>query len=173
MNFQTLNKQRKFVLIAAAIGIIAMFLPWISFFGLSINGMHGSGILVFLCFVVSGIITLLGDQTKNLEKTMWGITLIAGAIALLVMLYFLIDSSGNSNIFGSGTGFSFGFYLSGLAAIGVLASAYLFRSPSDNLKDSFNSMKKNIEDKVGNTGSTPPPPSGSATREPGNSNPPL
>ena len=30
MNFQTMNKQRKFVLIAAAIGVISMFLPWIS-----------------------------------------------------------------------------------------------------------------------------------------------
>ena len=113
--------------------------------------MHGSGILVFLCFVVSGIIALLGDQTKNLEKTMWGITLIAGALALLVILYFLIDSSGNNNVFGSVTGFSFGFYLSGLAAIGVLLSAYLLRSPTDNLKDSFNSMKKNIETKMDNT----------------------
>ena len=29
MNFQTLNKQRKMILIAAAIGLIAVFLPWI------------------------------------------------------------------------------------------------------------------------------------------------
>jgi peptidoglycan/LPS O-acetylase OafA/YrhL len=178
MNFQTMNKQRKFVLIAAAVGIISMFLPWISFFGFSVNGMHGSGILVFLCFIASGIIALLGDQTKNLEKTMWGITLIAGALALLIILYFLIDSSGNNNVFGSVTGFSFGFYLSGLAAIGVLLSAYLFRSPTDNLKDSFSSMKKNIEGKVGNTGSTPPPPpppptSGDTYQDPGNTNPPL
>lgn len=148
MNFQTMHKQRKFVLIAAAIGIISMFLPWITFFGFSINGMHGSGILVFLCFVVSGIIALLGDQTKNLEKTMWGITLIGGAIALLVILYFLIDSSGSNNIFGSVTGFGIGFYLTGLAAIGILFSAYLLRGATDNLKDSFNSMKKNIETKI-------------------------
>ena len=32
MNFQTMNKQRKFVLIAAAVGVISMFLPWISIF---------------------------------------------------------------------------------------------------------------------------------------------
>lgn len=37
MNFQTMNKQRKFVLIPAAAGIISMFLPWvrISVFGFS------------------------------------------------------------------------------------------------------------------------------------------
>jgi peptidoglycan/LPS O-acetylase OafA/YrhL len=179
MNFQTMSKQRKFVLIAAAVGIISMFLPWISFLGFNINGMHGSGILVFLCFVASGIITLLGDQTKNLEKTMWGITLIAGAIALLIILYFFIEASGNGNIFGS-VGFGFGVYISGLAAIGVLISAYLFRSPTDNIKDSFNSMKKNIENKMGNTGSTtptppppPPPPSSGTYQDPGNTNPPV
>jgi amino acid transporter len=174
MNFQTMNKQRKFVLIAAVVGTISMFLPWISFFGFSINGMHGSGILVFLCFVVSGIIALLGDQTKNLEKTMWGITLIAGALALLVILYFLIDSSGSNNIFGSVTGFSFGFYLSGLAAIGVLLSAYLLRSPSDNLKDSFNSMKKNIETKMHTPSDTAikPPNQDNSMNNPG-TNPPV
>ena len=170
MNFQTMNKQRKFVLIAAAIGVISMFLPWISFFGFSINGMHGSGILVFLCFVVSGIIALVGDQTKNLEKTMWGITLIAGAIALLTILYFLIDS-GNNSPFGSVTGFSFGFYLSGLTAIGVLLSAYLFRSPTDNLKDSFTSIKKDIENKINTPASTTPP--DDKTNTPGSANPPA
>jgi hypothetical protein len=168
MNFQTMNKQRKFVLIAAAIGIISMFLPWISFLGFSINGMHGSGIVVFLCFIVSGIIALLGDQLKNLDKTMWGVTLIAGGIALLIMLYFFIDASGNGNLFGSVTAFGFGAYAAGIAAIGVLLSAYLFRSPSDNIKDSFNSMKKNIEDKMGSTGTTIPPP----PKDPGSTNPP-
>jgi peptidoglycan/LPS O-acetylase OafA/YrhL len=170
MNFSTMNKQRKFVLIAAAVGIISMFLPWISFFGFSINGMHGSGILVFLCFVVSGIIALVGDQTKNLEKTMWGITLIAGALALLIILYFLIDS-GNENPFGSVTGFSFGFYLSGIAAIGVLLSAYLFRSPADNLKDSFTSMKKDIESKINTPTNTTNP--DDKTNNPGSTNPPA
>jgi len=178
MNFQTMNKQRKFVLIAAAIGIFSMFLPWITFFGSTINGMHGSGIVVFLCFVVSGIISLLGDQTKNLEQTMWGITLIAGTIALLIILYLLIDSSGYDNFLGSVIGFSFGFYLSGLAAIGVLFSAYIFRSPTDTIKDSFNSMKKNIENKISHSdNSTPPtpptPPPAGPYQDPNNSNPPV
>ena len=61
MNFQTMSKQRKFVLIASAIGIISMFLPWFSFFGFRISGMHGVGILVFLCFVIRPHIAI----TKN------------------------------------------------------------------------------------------------------------
>ena len=56
LNFQTINKQRKFMLILSALGLICMFLPWvkISFLGMgaSTNGMHGIGILVFICFLV-------------------------------------------------------------------------------------------------------------------------
>lgn len=159
MNFQTMNKQRKFVLISAAVGFISMFLPWVSIsmlgYSQSVNGMHDKGILVFICFVVSGVIAYLGDQTKNLDKTMWSVTLLAGAIALLVIIWFYSQIS--SSFMGSSmTGF--GIYISALAAIGILASAYMFRSPGDNIKDGFNSMKNDIESKIGNTGNTTPQP---------------
>ena len=152
MNFQTMSKQRKFVLIAAAAGVISMFLPWvsISLFGYtqSVNGMHDIGILVFLCFIVSGALAYLGDQTKNLERNMWGIVLAAGAIAILSIVYFYFKMS--ESIMGSSF-VGFGLYISALAAIGILASAYLFRSPTDNIKDSFNNIKKDIESRMGST----------------------
>lgn len=176
MNFQTMNKQRKFVLIASAIGVISMFLPWISvsIFGYtqSQNGMHDLGILVFICFLVSAAIAYLGDQSKNLDKNMWGITLAAGAIAIISTIGFYFKASdsimGNSLV-------GFGLYIGGLAAIGVLASAYIFRSPTDNLKDTFNTMKKNIESKINThdnttTGSTTPDNSNSSVT---NTNPPA
>lgn len=159
MNFQTMSKQRKFVLISAAVGFISMFLPWISVsmmgYSQSVNGMHDKGILVFLCFVASGVIAYLGDQTKNLDKTMWAVTLLAGAIALLFTIWFYSQASGS--ILGSSF-IGFGVYIAAIASIGILASAYMFRSPTDNLKDGFNSMKKDIEGKIGNTGNTPPTP---------------
>lgn len=157
MNFSTMNKQRKFVLISAAIGIVAMFLPWISIsmmgYSQSVNGMHDKGILVFLCFAVCALVAYLGDQTKNLEKNSWMIALVASAIALLMMLWFysqLSDSMVGTSLLG------FGFCIAALAAIGVLLSAWLFRAPSDNLKDSFNSIKKDIEGRLANAGTTPP-----------------
>ena len=167
MNFQTMNKQRKFVLIASAIGIVSMFMPWISvsLFGYtqSQNGVHDLGILVFICFLVSAAIAYLGDQTKNLDKNMWGITLAVGAIALISTLGFYFKASdsimGNSLV-------GFGLYIGGLAAIGILASAYLFRSPTDNLKDSFSTLKKNIESKINTHENTT---SGSTTPDNGNS----
>ncbi len=96
MNFQTMNKQRKFVLIAAAVGVISMFLPWfLSLFRFwamtnrSENGLHGNGIFVFLCFIACGVIAYLGDQTKNLDKTMWAIALSCGSYSI-VMYYWIL-----------------------------------------------------------------------------------
>ena len=161
VNFQKMNKQRKFVLIAAAVGIISMFLPWISFsislFGYSqntqsYNGMRGIGILVFLCFIVSGAIAYLGDQVKNLDKTMWGIVLAAGALALLCIIGFYFNKSSASGMASINAGL--GFYIAAIAAIGILGSAYLFRSPTDNIKDSFDSIKKNIENKINQSQNT-------------------
>jgi len=149
MNFQTMSKQRKFVLIASTIGIISMFLPWFSFFGYSISGMHGIGILIFLCFVVAGVVSYLGDQTKNLDKTMWLVTLICGALATLIIVGKIVDVSGT--IIGL---LSFGIYLAGLAAIGVLLSAFLLRSPTDTIKDGFESLKHDINTKINTTPTT-------------------
>ncbi len=174
MNFQTMSKQRKFVLIAAAIGVVSMFLPWISVsilgYTQSQNGMHDIGILAFLCFIVSGALAYLGDQTKNLEKNMWGIVLVAGTLALLSAIWFYFKAS--DSIMGSSL-VGFGLYFAAIAAIGVLGSAYMFRSPTDNIKDSFNNIKKDLESKMSNTGdTTPPPPSGRNYEDKGNPIPP-
>ena len=168
MNFQTMSKQRKFILIAAAVGVIATLLPWftVNLFGFtsSTNGFHGWGILSFLCFVAAGVIACLDDETKNLDKTKWAITLIAGAISTIIIAWFIIDAS-NSPL-GS---ISFGAYLAVLAAIGVVLSAFLFKSPDDNIMGGFDSLKKDIGNRMGNTGTT------TSTTNPGNTdtNPPL
>ena len=152
MNFQTISKQRKFVLISSAVGFISMFLPWVSIsilgYSQSVNGMHDKGIIVFICFVAAGLIAWLGDQTKNLDRTMWMVALLTGTIALLVTIWFY--SQATNSILGSSI-VGFGLYIAALASIGILASAYLFKLPADNLKDGFNSMKKTIEGKIGNS----------------------
>ena len=163
MNFSTMNKQRKFILIISLLGVISIFLPWLSvpFLGNG-NGFHGIGILAFICFIVSGIIAYMGDQTKNLDKNMWGIVLIAATVAIISVIVFYFN---DTKIPFTGESIAgFGLYVSGVAAIGVLVSAYAFRSPTDNLKDSFDSMKKNIESKMNtpsntgkNSGDTNPP----------------
>ena len=143
MNFQTMSKQRKMILIAAAIGLLAMFLPWVSFSfgpfgGGSVNGMHGWGILVFLCFLGAGALALMGDQTKNLEPMYWLLALVAGGLASLVMLVNFINASGNLDFVGVG------FYGAMLAAFGVVAMAYMHRSASDSIQGGYDTLRKNF-----------------------------
>lgn len=153
MNFQTMSKQRKFVLISAVVGFISMFLPWISIsmfgFRQNVNGMHDKGIIVFLCFVVAGIIAYVGDQTMNLDKTKWTVTLIAGALALLFIIWFY--SQANNSIMGPSL-VGYGLYLAAIASIGILISAYAFRSPTDNLKDGFDSLKSSFSNRINKPG---------------------
>lgn len=155
MNFQLMSKQRKFILIAAGVGVIAMFLPWIrvsilGFTAGSVNGMHDWGILVFLCFLAAGGITLMGDQTKPLDKTMWMATLIAGALASLVMVIFFLRAMDAISFI------SIGFYLALIASLAILYSAYNFRTAGFNIKDGFDSLKGDIEKKTGNNNPEPP-----------------
>ncbi len=167
MNFQTMSKQRKFVLIAAAVGVVSLFLPWVrvSFFGASgsVNVMQSStGYFLFAMFVVCGVMAYLGDQTANIAKTYWIVTLICGIIAALWILLTWLGAS--NSVYSGLSSLAFGFYLSLLSAIGVVVAAFMFRSPSDNIKDGFDSLKKDISNKINagnppnsNTGNTNPP----------------
>jgi peptidoglycan/LPS O-acetylase OafA/YrhL len=142
MNFETMSKQRKMVLIAAAAGIICMFLPWWSvstYYGkASGNGMHDWGIVVFIGFVIAGGMCLSGDQTTNFSRTNWMIVLIAGGIALLIILINLLN---NLNQLGT---LSFGFYGAWSAAIGVVLYTYNNRNAEETLQNGFDSLKSSF-----------------------------
>ena len=153
MNFQTMSKQRKFVLISSAVGLVSMFLPWVSIsatgYTQTINGMHEKGLLVFLCFLICGVLAWLGDQTKSAGDTTWTVTLLAGGIALLIILWFY--SRAWHSIMG-GSIMGYGFYMAALAAIGIVGSAYFFTAPSHSTKAGFNKLKRNIESRISNHG---------------------
>ncbi|HUC79416.1 MAG TPA: hypothetical protein VMR70_00815 [Flavisolibacter sp.] len=142
MNFETMSKQRKMMLIAAAVGIVCMFLPWVSFLGFSVNGMHGSGVLVFLCFLVAGVMAFMGDQTKNLSSTNWMIALIASGVAAIVMVINFFDATDALGALG------FGFYGAIAAAIALLAFTFMYRSSSDSLQSGFDSLKSSFTNNV-------------------------
>lgn len=158
MDFKTMSKQRKYVLIAAVVGIISMFLPWFSIsmmgFTQSTNGMHDWGVLGFFCFVIAGLITLYGNQKQNIDKSLWMLTLILGTLPLLIVIVYYFKSS-NSLM---GTEFiGFGAYLCAIAAIALVASAFIFKSPTDSLKSGFDNLKKSVESKLANPGDSETP----------------
>ena len=146
MNFMLMHKQRRFVLILAAIGIIAVFLPWVrvgGIFGnsLNANGFNGVGVVVFLCLLAIAIIAIMGDQKKAEERTMWMITLLAAFIALLFAVIKYSQISGSAfGIVSAG----YGLWISLAASLAVLIAAWLFKSPGDSLQSGFDSLKKNI-----------------------------
>ncbi len=153
MNFQTMNKQRLYILIAAAAGLISVFLPWISIsagaFGMSmsqgINGFHGMGIVVFLAFIAAAFTALIGDQTKALEKNNWVASMAAGAIALLFVIINMASSDNSMGGFGFVKAkFGWGIWLALAAAIGVIACSWLFKNPANSLQESLNNLKKDI-----------------------------
>ncbi|WP_121353810.1 hypothetical protein [Flavisolibacter nicotianae] len=156
MNFQTMSKQRKMILIAAAVGVIAMFLPWWSislgiFGGGSVNGMHGEGLLVFLCFLAAGAFAYIGDQTKNLDRTNWMLALIAGGIASLVMIIRFLSWLDILSAL------SFGFYLAMAASFAIVAFAYTHRAAGETLQGGFDTLKNKFTNQPSSTPSDATP----------------
>jgi hypothetical protein len=158
MNFQAMHKQRKIIFIASIIGIISVFLPWRSIsgglfdsgLGEGINGFRGIGILAFLAFLVAAGISLSGSQPQPLNKNTWLGTLAVGAIALLAVIVSMV------NISGSDIGFiefsiGIGCWMALAASIGIAGGAWLLKSPEHNVREGFDSIRKNISS-LSNTG---------------------
>jgi hypothetical protein len=144
MNFQAMSKQRKFLLITALAGLISIFLPWHTaggiLEGLNINGFHGVGVLVFFLFAAVGVLAVVGDQAKPLDKTPWLIALAAGVISLLSIIARVSGASDAFGILQPGIGL----WISLAASIGIVAFAWMFKNPGDTLQNAFDGLKKNI-----------------------------
>lgn len=152
MNFQEMNKQRKTIIVGAALGLIACFLPWFSYGMGSVNGMNGIGMLVFILFILAGLLALAGDQKANIPSKMWLTVLGAGVVNICIIGYLIIRwesamsgvSSDEGAAFGS-VGLSFGIWAAIAGAILISYGAYRFRSADSNLKDSFRSLKSDLD----------------------------
>ena len=167
MNFQQLSKQRKFIIVGAALGLIACFLPWFSYGMGSINGMNGIGVLVFILFIGAGLLALVGDQKANIPSKMWLPVLGAGVVNICIIGYLIIRwesaMSGvrkdESGVFGS-VGLSFGIWLAIAGAIIMTYGTYKFRSADNNLKDAMCTLKSDVGKAIADKGkdSNPVPP---------------
>ncbi|MGN6250172.1 MAG: hypothetical protein ACTHNG_17600 [Ginsengibacter sp.] len=150
MNFQTINRQRKFILISAAIGVISVFLPWISLsiFGSteSRNGFHGLGILAFILFLSVAIITLIGNQAQPLEKNQSFLLTVSGGIGLLSVVIKITSFSNTTN---GDLGLPYarlgaGIWLCLASSASIILFAWLFKNPSHNMKNGYKGLKRSI-----------------------------
>jgi hypothetical protein len=148
-----MHKQRKYILIASAVGIIALFLPWttvsVGIFGVSnsesTNGFHSYGIAVFFAFAATGVVAFLGEKEKQLSQNMWLAALAGGAVALLFSLIFWVAGSGTYANYGFVEAHrGVGAWIAPLAAAGIVAFTWMLKKPTDNLKQSLESITKSL-----------------------------
>lgn len=128
--FSNLHKQKLYAIVAAAVGLIACFLPWWSFgytglYSVSVNGLHELGILAFLGFIAAGAVSFLGDKTKPFEGQYKMIAAGAFALAALItLIQFLRVTSGAS----------FGIWISLIAGIAGAVIVYVLKPEQLNNK---------------------------------------
>lgn len=147
-----MHKQRLAVIIAAALGVVSAFLPWVTVdmgvlgmsMSVSASGIDANdGFLSLALFVAAGIFAFLGaDRTKAIEAGNVKIVTILGGVITLFMLIELFRIG--ISVCG------FGVYLSLLAGLAVLAVPFVIKDSgeismptADSVKDEFNEMRNN------------------------------
>jgi hypothetical protein len=130
------HKQKLYSLIVAAVGLISLLLPWITysfggFGGGSKNGFGGWGLLTLLGVGAVAVASFMGDKSKEYDAMMKKVALGGfGAMALGGVLYFIRVSSVGQGVVKSG----FGVYIAILAgAAGLLLLLGIIKVP-DNKK---------------------------------------
>ncbi|MFT5821411.1 MAG: hypothetical protein ACI8ZM_002664 [Crocinitomix sp.] len=142
-----MHKQRLAVIIAAGIGVVSTFLPWISisFFGMSTSATGLSvwaGLLTLVVCAVAGVFAFLGDdRNQAIDSANVKFVAIAGGVGVLLVLLFVLA---NFSYVGSGA------YIGLLATAAVAAVPFVikdsgeFKMPTkDSIKDEFNEIKDN------------------------------
>lgn len=138
-----MHKQRLFIVVASAIGIISAFLPWgkVSFFGYtaSFSGIDGGdGWLSLALFAAAGGLAFTqGDRALELEAKM---KKVIGGIGAGAAAFMLIE------LFRIGFQFaSFGVYLSLLAGIVVLAVPFAIKGDGNFEMPTKDTIKEDLK----------------------------
>ena len=106
-----MSKQRLAILIASVVGLISIFLPWVSLGPFSVSGSSGDGALLFFLLIPILILPLIGERNKNLSGIKLYVTLILAVLALFINIYTF------SNI---PMGVGIGLYISSLSSIALV-----------------------------------------------------
>ncbi|MDP2696046.1 MAG: hypothetical protein Q8O87_02220 [bacterium] len=129
-----MHKQRLTILILAAVGMAATFVPWATIPGLgSISGTQGDGWVTFGLFAIPLIISLLGDKSQSLRGGMlWG-AIVSSVLAAAIGVWKIVDINnvvGDNPIFqvlGGGGGVGIGLYLVVIAGIVLSIVAFVMK----------------------------------------------
>ncbi len=141
-----INKQRLYILIAAAIGVISTFLPWakVSLLGFSqsVSGLEAGGWITLLLYGGAGVLAVLGDRNELMTKKNRTIVLILSGLGALFSLIKIIQISSEDLI-----SLSFGVLLALLAGLALVAIYFVVKG--DGSIDVKNIEKPDFLNKVG------------------------
>ena len=133
-----MNKQRLAILILAAVGVISVFLPWVSMplIG-SVNGAHGIGWLVFVLYAATIVVSLLCDRTQPLAGKMLYAAIAPSAVARLISLWKLVEFKSSmagamednpfAEALGASVSLGIGLILVVVAGFAVVAAGFLIK----------------------------------------------
>jgi lipid-A-disaccharide synthase-like uncharacterized protein len=86
-----MSKQRISIIILAAIGMSATFLPWIEFGdNVTINGSEGDGLITLFLFAIPFLISLIKYNKKHLKIMPLIISIISSLLAGVIALWKII-----------------------------------------------------------------------------------
>jgi hypothetical protein len=110
MKFSEIPVQLRVILGAAALAVVAAFLPWASVFGVSVSGIRGDGVITLILGVGGGGLVLANRTGRVTSLIVEGLL---GAFVVIVALYHVNDPFGAIGIYLT--------LLAGLVWLGALA----------------------------------------------------
>ena len=136
-----MHKQRIIIIVIAALGMLATFMPWIKapIIG-SVDGTDGDGWITLALFAVALAISLLGDRTQKIKTKKLYIASLAGIIAAGIGILDITNVKSSmddiNSIFSGTLNISVGYGLYLIVLAGIAIPVYLFvdrkKKSSDN-----------------------------------------
>ncbi len=126
-----MNKQKLFVVIAAAAGALGTFLPWVTvpLFG-SINGTQGDGWITLALFAITIVLAFIGNKEQRMAGGRFYLWLLPSVLASLMGIYKIIDFNSKMSEaggFGGAISIGTGLYLIIIAGIAALLLGFLIK----------------------------------------------
>jgi hypothetical protein len=131
--------QKKYMLIAAAIGVIAVFLPWATvksgMLNFSANGLDGDGVITLILFSIVGYLIFRNDKTEELSGN--NLYLVVGGFGICALIG-IYDWSNASNSFPAvsnqlvSVNIGIGLYLTALSGIAGAVIPFVLKNKENN-----------------------------------------
>jgi len=142
-----MHKQRISIIISGIIGIIAVFIPYMSIWSRNISLIESkdySGYIVLGLFIISVVFSIPGERNKKLPTGFFVGSIISGIIPGIIMIAHAINLS-NKGFSGSLSSYNVGFYLIILASLSIPVLGGIFQNaPDQNSTSSLNQSVNTI-----------------------------